>query len=314
MLSRMGGVMNRPDRVRCRRFLLSPPALARSPSTTEDLPQLTLDDDDPHRPDDRGDDSDDLKDAIGNWIEAAMVLEYAIKRGMSPADLPPYFGSLSGKSYPDPEDLRGFTIVLFHALSHANIAAPMDDVKDYVALVMSWAAGAPVTPHAAVEAFTRADLLLYQIKTIAAARPVGPATTVPTGVTDAASALLTDEDRRLNPPRDQGSEAPAELSIILGGPGDEPIVCGKRKNPLPPAQYRVVKVLVEAKARGERLSKDALSNRTKDERGNVIEDPVGALERLRKRDPDWKRIIDMAKVPGRGYGLKDCPPTPTQKS
>jgi hypothetical protein len=67
-----------------------------------------------------------------------------------------------------------------------------------------------VTPHDAVEAFTRAELLLYRIGIIAAARTVGPATTVPTGVTDAARALLADEDRRLNPSRDQGSEAPAD--------------------------------------------------------------------------------------------------------
>jgi hypothetical protein len=102
---------------------------------------LTPDDDDPHRPDDRGDDSDDLKDALCCWIEAAKVPKDAIKRGVSPADLPPYSGLLSGNPYP--EALRGFTIVLFHELSHADIAAPTDDVEDYVTLVMSWAAGAP---------------------------------------------------------------------------------------------------------------------------------------------------------------------------
>jgi hypothetical protein len=221
--------MNRPDRVRCRRSPLTPPALARSPNTTEDLPQLTLDDDDPHRLDDRGDDSDDpdefltepiciedeLKRTICSWIEAAKVPKDAIKRGVSPADLPPYTRLLPGQPYPYPETLRGFTIVLFHALSLAKIAAPTDDVKDYVALVMSWAAGAPVTPHAAVEAFTRAELLLYCIEIFATVRPVRPATTVPTGVTDTASALLTDEDRRLNPPRDQVRKAQAELPDLV---------------------------------------------------------------------------------------------------
>jgi hypothetical protein len=102
--------------------------------------------------------------------------------------------------------------------------------------------------------------------------------------------------------------------IVLGGPDDELTVCGKRKAPLPPAQYRVVKALVEAKAKGERLSKDVLLQRTKADDGNLVEDPVGALKRLRKRDGDFKQIIDMAGVPGRGYGLKDCPPTPTHKS
>jgi hypothetical protein len=108
------------------------------------------------------------------------------------------------------------------------------------------------------------------------------------------------------------TDAPPEPPIILGGPDDDLTVCGKRKPPLPPAQYRVVKALVEA--RGERLSKDTLRGRTKDNRGNVVEDPVGALKRLRKRDRDFKRIIDMAGGPGRGYGLKDWPPTPTHKS
>jgi hypothetical protein len=91
-------------------------------------------------------------------------------------------------------------------------------------------------------------------------------------------------------------------------------VWGKEKDPLPPAQYRVVKALVEAKAKGERLSKDALCRRTKDAKGNTVEDPVGALERLCRRDKDWQDVIDMAKTPGRGYGLKDKPPTPNQKN
>lgn len=121
---------------------------------------MTPDDDDPHRPDDRGDDSDDLKDAICCWIEAAKVLKDAMKRGLSAADLPPYSEFSSGQLFSYPASLRYFTIALFHKLSHADIAAPTDDVEDYVTLVMSWVAGAPVTPHDAVEAFTRAELLL----------------------------------------------------------------------------------------------------------------------------------------------------------
>ena len=70
-----------------------------------------------------------------------------------------------------------------------------------------------------------------------------------------------------------------------------------------PAQYQVLKALVEAWYKGERLSKDSLRNRTIDDSGNCVEDPLGALDRLRK-DPDFNSVIDMAKVPGRGYGLK----------
>ena len=107
-------------------------------------------------------------------------------------------------------------------------------------------------------------------------------------------------------------EATYEPPVVLAGPDDEVIVWGKRKPPLPPAQYRVIKALVEAKE--ERLSKDMLCNRTKDKNGNTVEDPVGALKRLRKRDPDWRKVIDMAGMPGRGYSLRDRPPTSTQKS
>jgi hypothetical protein len=95
--------------------------------------------------------------------------------------------------------------------------------------------------------------------------------------------------------------------VVLAGPDKEVIVWGKRKPPLPPAQYRVIKALAEAHAKGERLSKDMLSTRTKDDDGNSVEDPVGALKRL-IHDPVWQQVIDMAGIPGRGYGLND-PPT-----
>ncbi len=102
--------------------------------------------------------------------------------------------------------------------------------------------------------------------------------------------------------------------IVLGGPDDEVIVWGKRKPPLPPAQYRAVKALVEAHAEGERLSKDILCHRTTDAQGNMVEDRVKALKRLFKRDRDYEEVIDMAKIPGRGYGLKHRPPTSTHKN
>jgi hypothetical protein len=116
-------------------------------------------------------------------------------------------------------------------------------------------------------------------------------------------------------------EAPAELPasenvepVALGGPDDNVFVWGKEKDPLPPAQYRVVKALVEARKKGTRLSKDVLRRATKDGQGDCVEDPVGALERLFRRDKDWRDVIDMAKVPGRGYGLKDKPPRPCDSS
>jgi hypothetical protein len=103
--------------------------------------------------------------------------------------------------------------------------------------------------------------------------------------------------------------------VELGGLDDPAFVWGEEKAPLPPAEYHVIKALVEARAKGQRLSTDRLRTATKDEDGNIVEDPVGALKRLRRRrDADWKSVIDMAGSPGRGYGLKDKPPTPTQKN
>jgi hypothetical protein len=101
--------------------------------------------------------------------------------------------------------------------------------------------------------------------------------------------------------------------VILDGPDDPVFVWGKEKDPLTPDQYRVVKALVEVHAKKKRLSQDVLRLATIDADGNVVEDPLGVLKRLR-RDDDWKNAIDMAGKPRRGYGLKDKPPTPTQRN
>jgi hypothetical protein len=122
------------------------------------------------------------------------------------------------------------------------------------------------------------------------------------------------------PMGDQPADAPGSGAsgsvepVVLGGPDDKVFVWGQEKDPLPPSQYRVIKALVEASEKGKRLSKDALCLATKDHEGNTVEDPVGALDRLCRRDADWRDVIDMAGIPGRGYGLKDKPPTPTQRS
>ncbi len=103
------------------------------------------------------------------------------------------------------------------------------------------------------------------------------------------------------------SEAPADPPVVLNGPDNEVIVWGKQKPPLPPAQYRVVKALVDAYASGERLSKDQLVIRTRDAQGNELA-PLGALRRLRKNG-DRDQAIDMAVIPTRGYSLKARPHT-----
>jgi hypothetical protein len=123
-----------------------------------------------------------------------------------------------------------------------------------------------------------------------------------------------DEQVGIVPGQKATTPARPEAPVVLGGPDDKVIVWGEVKDRLPRAQYRVLKALVEAHAKGERLSTDSLRNATKDGKGNVVEDPMGALKRLRKRDADFGNLIDMAKDSGRGYGLNDRPPTPTQKN
>lgn len=83
-------------------------------------------------------------------------------------------------------------------------------------------------------------------------------------------------------------EAPAELPmdatsetphpgppVELNGPDEEVIVCGIAVGRLPDAEYRVIRVLLDAYTKGERLSEATLRNRTKDAQGNKVEDPVG---------------------------------------
>jgi hypothetical protein len=90
-------------------------------------------------------------------------------------------------------------------------------------------------------------------------------------------------------------EAPGK-PIVLGGPNDEPIVNGKTKVRLTPGQYRVVKALLDAHP--ERLSMDALAVRSN------TEDPIGMINRLRS-DPDWAAVLDKARLPHGGYGIRN---------
>jgi len=111
--------------------------------------------------------------------------------------------------------------------------------------------------------------------------------------------------------------------VALNGPDGEVIVWGKPMGVLPDAEYRVVKALVDAYALEQPLSMSELRNRTKDARGNVVEDPVGALKRLRAKAPVWKQAIGMSGKARRGYKLiarrpalhppkPNKPPTKTQ--
>lgn len=102
-------------------------------------------------------------------------------------------------------------------------------------------------------------------------------------------------DRALRPVALPRPEAP-DKPIVLGCPDDEPIVNGKRKGRLTPGQYRVVKALLDAHP--ERLSMDTLVVRSK------TDHPIGMIDRLR-RDPDWAAVLDKARQPHGGYGIRN---------
>jgi hypothetical protein len=87
----------------------------------------------------------------------------------------------------------------------------------------------------------------------------------------------------------------AELPLVQGDFGDEPVLQGKIKKRLTRAQYDVVKTLAEAGRIG--LSKDRLE---------VISghgDAVHILKRLARSDGDWQSIIRLPGKPGLRYRL-----------
>jgi hypothetical protein len=83
--------------------------------------------------------------------------------------------------------------------------------------------------------------------------------------------------------------------IILLGPDDLVFVQGKRKPALTPAEYDVINVLLNAGSGG--LSLDNLAK----ESGHSA--PHKILTGLRKKDPDWAKVIIMPGVPWRRYQL-----------
>lgn len=84
--------------------------------------------------------------------------------------------------------------------------------------------------------------------------------------------------------------------VVLRGLSEGPIVCGKEKAPLTPAQYDVVKALLDAGDRG--LSKDELDH--KSDRGEARK----ILKRLADSDEDWKAVIPFPGKAGGRYRIR----------
>lgn len=88
-------------------------------------------------------------------------------------------------------------------------------------------------------------------------------------------------------------EEEATAPVILFGRQGKPRVLGTFKNRLTPAQYHVIKALLDAGNKG--LKKAAL--------GKVCGDAINVLKRLAQSDPDWGAVIELAGKKGRGYRL-----------
>ncbi len=88
--------------------------------------------------------------------------------------------------------------------------------------------------------------------------------------------------------------AGAGLLVILGEPGDNPIVNGKIKPRLTPARHDIIKALIDGGERG--LTGDDLA--TKSKHG-------GAVNTLKAvaQDPDWGAVIQLPGSPGGRYRI-----------
>ena len=85
-------------------------------------------------------------------------------------------------------------------------------------------------------------------------------------------------------------------AVRLFGPGEQPVVRGKKKDILTTPQYDVVQTLIEAGDSG--LSKDQLVKKSGHGDARKI------MKRLANRDSDWKAVLVFPGTPGRGYRIR----------
>jgi hypothetical protein len=123
-------------------------------------------------------------------------------------------------------------------------------------------------------------------------RPAAEPTLPPRGQKKAAAPSASG----MAPPRRKRRRQPAGPLVILGKPGDEPTVNGRRKPKLTKAQFDVTKALLAAGDDG--LSKDSLATEGKHSDAHRI------LKRLADSDPDWGSVIQMAGKPGGRYRIR----------
>jgi hypothetical protein len=97
------------------------------------------------------------------------------------------------------------------------------------------------------------------------------------------TATLANDPATKNPP------------IVLGNPGDNPVVRDQRKDPLTVPQYDVVKALLDAGEAG--LTKDELDRKSKHGDARKI------LKRLADSHPDWEAVIHFPGTTGKRYRI-----------
>ena len=96
-------------------------------------------------------------------------------------------------------------------------------------------------------------------------------------------------------PTAAGQPVAASKHVKLFGPGEQPVVRGKKKAALTKARYDVVKALLDAGEAG--LHKDALAVKSKHS------EPQKRLYELVK-DRDWKSVIQLPGRNGQGKGYR----------
>ncbi len=93
--------------------------------------------------------------------------------------------------------------------------------------------------------------------------------------------------------------------VVLGAPGERPLVLGREKRLLTLAQFDVVKALLDAGERG--LSKDELDRQSKHG------DARKTMKRLADSDPDWKAVLHFPGRTGGGYRIRNRPDAGTPR-
>ena len=97
-------------------------------------------------------------------------------------------------------------------------------------------------------------------------------------------------------PEPQVTPTAKSKRVTLFGPGDAPLIDGKKKSSLTKVQYKVILALIHAGEQG--LTKDGLIDKSGHGDGRKV------MRRLADKDSAWKNVLVFAGKTGRGYRIK----------